>query len=79
MVGPSKTNPRRCVARAVSTLRTRRRLTANHARQKRAPRVRGTQGGFDRLCDCRFLDIDHDRDVDAADYALFATAMTGPE
>ena len=39
----------------------------------------GTTGGFDRLCDCRFLDIDHDRDVDADDYALFATAMTGPE
>ena len=39
----------------------------------------GTVGGFDRLCDCRFLDIDHDRDVDADDYALFATAMTGPE
>ena len=39
----------------------------------------GTVGGFDRLCDCRFLDLDHDRDVDAADYALFATAMTGPQ
>ncbi|MCH8252466.1 MAG: hypothetical protein IID36_08450, partial [Planctomycetes bacterium] len=39
----------------------------------------GTEGGFDRLCDCRFLDIDHDRDVDADDYALFATAMTGPQ
>ncbi|MCH8252206.1 MAG: hypothetical protein IID36_07115, partial [Planctomycetes bacterium] len=39
----------------------------------------GTVGGFDRLCDCRFLDIDHDRDVDRDDYALFATAMTGPE
>ncbi|MCH7993842.1 MAG: hypothetical protein IIB57_05280 [Planctomycetes bacterium] len=39
----------------------------------------GTVGGFDRLCDCRFLDIDHDRDVDRDDYALFATAMTGPQ
>ena len=39
----------------------------------------GTTGGFDRLCDCRFLDIDHDRDVDKDDYALFAGAMTGPE
>ena len=39
----------------------------------------GTQGGFDRLCDYRFLDIDHDRDVDRDDYALFATAMTGPQ
>jgi hypothetical protein len=25
----------------------------------------------DGLCDCRFLDIDHDRDVDLADFALF--------
>ncbi|MCH8252775.1 MAG: hypothetical protein IID36_10025, partial [Planctomycetes bacterium] len=39
----------------------------------------GTVGGFDRLCDCRFLDIDHDRDVDRDDYALFAAAMTGPQ
>ena len=39
----------------------------------------GTTCGFDRLCDCRFLDVDHDRDVDADDYALFAGAMTGPE
>ncbi|MCH8251539.1 MAG: hypothetical protein IID36_03700, partial [Planctomycetes bacterium] len=39
----------------------------------------GTTGGFDRLCDCRFLDIDHDRDVDADDHALFAGAMTGPQ
>ncbi|MCH8253271.1 MAG: hypothetical protein IID36_12540 [Planctomycetes bacterium] len=39
----------------------------------------GTTGGFDRLCDCRFLDIDHDRDVDRDDYALFAAAMTGPQ
>ena len=27
--------------------------------------------------DCRFLDIDHDREVDPDDYALFATAMAG--
>ncbi|MFQ5495836.1 MAG: hypothetical protein ACE5EX_10700, partial [Phycisphaerae bacterium] len=38
----------------------------------------GTEGGFDRLCDCRFLDIDHDRDVDADDFALFQPAMDGP-
>ena len=35
-------------------------------------------GDFDRLCDCRFLDIDHDRDVDLDDLTLFTTAMTGP-
>jgi len=28
-------------------------------------------GDFDRLCACRFLDIDHDRDVDLADFAIF--------
>jgi len=35
-------------------------------------------GDFDRLCDCRFLDIDHDRDVDLADFARFQRAYTGP-
>ena len=35
-------------------------------------------GDFDRLCDCRFLDIDHDRDVDLDDLALFNAAMAGP-
>ncbi|MFQ5414656.1 MAG: hypothetical protein ACE5E6_09385, partial [Phycisphaerae bacterium] len=39
----------------------------------------GTEGGFDRLCDCRFLDLDHDRDVDADDFALFQQAMAGPQ
>jgi len=29
----------------------------------------------DRLCDCRFLDMQHDRDVDLADFALFQNAM----
>jgi len=35
-------------------------------------------GDFDRLCDCRFLDLDHDRDVDLADFARFQRAYTGP-
>ena len=35
-----------------------------------------TQDGFDGLCDSCFLDIDHDHDVDADDYALFQSAMT---
>jgi len=34
-------------------------------------------GDFDRLCDCRFLDIDHDRDVDLADFAAFQRAYGG--
>jgi hypothetical protein len=34
-------------------------------------------GDFDRLCDCRFLDIDHDRDVDLADFVLFQRNYTG--
>jgi len=34
-------------------------------------------GDFDRLCDCRFLDLDHDRDVDLADFARFQRAFTG--
>jgi hypothetical protein len=34
-------------------------------------------GDFDRLCDCRFLDIDHDRDVDLGDFALFQRNYTG--
>jgi len=34
-------------------------------------------GDFDRLCDCRFLDLDHDRDVDLADFARFQRAYTG--
>lgn len=28
-------------------------------------------GDFDRLCACRFNDLQHDRDVDLADYAVF--------
>jgi hypothetical protein len=36
-------------------------------------------GDFDRLCDCRFLDIDHDRDVDLGDFALFQRNYTGSE
>jgi len=35
-------------------------------------------GDFDRLCDCRFLDLDHDRDVDLGDFARFQRAYTGP-
>ena len=35
-------------------------------------------GDFDRLCECRFLDIDHDRDVDDDDYDLFLANYTGP-
>jgi hypothetical protein len=34
-------------------------------------------GDFDRLCDCRFLDIDHDRDVDLGDFVLFQRNYTG--
>ncbi|MCH7522061.1 MAG: hypothetical protein IIB42_10240 [Candidatus Marinimicrobia bacterium] len=34
-------------------------------------------GRVDRLCDCRFLDIDHDGDVDLGDFALFQQAFTG--
>jgi hypothetical protein len=34
-------------------------------------------GDFDRLCACRFLDIDHDRDVDLADFVLFQRNYTG--
>jgi hypothetical protein len=34
-------------------------------------------GDFDRLCDCRFLDIDHDRDVDLEDFVLFQRNYTG--
>ena len=33
---------------------------------------------MDRLCDCRFLDIDHDGDVDCDDFTLFSDAWTGP-
>jgi hypothetical protein len=36
-------------------------------------------GDFDRLCDCRFLDIDHDRDVDLGDFVLFQRNYTGSE
>jgi hypothetical protein len=28
-------------------------------------------GDFDRLCACRFYDMDHQRDVDLSDFALF--------
>ena len=35
-------------------------------------------GDFDRLCDCRFLDMGHDRDVDLADFALFQNSLTPP-
>jgi len=35
-------------------------------------------GDFDRLCDCRFLDLDHDRDVDLADFARFQQAYGEP-
>ena len=30
-----------------------------------------------RLCECRFLDIDHDRDVDLADFGAFQNLFTG--
>ena len=36
------------------------------------------RGEFDRLCDCRFLDIDHDRDVDLDDFVLFQIGVVGP-
>jgi hypothetical protein len=36
-------------------------------------------GDFDRLCDCRFLDIDHDRDVDLGDFVLFQRNYTGSQ
>lgn len=32
-------------------------------------------GRVDRLCDCRFLDLDYDGDVDLADYARFQNAF----
>ena len=35
-------------------------------------------GRVDGLCDCRFLDIDHDGDVDCDDWALFLEGWTGP-
>ena len=35
-------------------------------------------GDFDRLCDCRFYDMGHDRDVDLADFALFQNAFGVP-
>jgi len=34
-------------------------------------------GRMDRLCDCRFLDIDHDGDVDLGDFARFQNAFMG--
>ena len=34
-------------------------------------------GRVDRLCDCRFLDIDRDGDVDLGDFALFQKGFTG--
>ncbi len=33
----------------------------------------------DRLCDCRFLDLDHDRDVDFADFGAFQRMFGGNE
>ncbi len=33
----------------------------------------------DRLCDCRFLDIDHDGDVDLADFSRVQLGFTGDE
>ncbi len=35
-------------------------------------------GRIDRLCDCRFLDIDYDGDVDLGDFARFQNAYGGP-
>ncbi len=35
-------------------------------------------GQADRLCDCRFLDIDYDGDVDLGDFARFQNAFQGP-
>jgi len=34
-------------------------------------------GRVDRLCDCRFLDLDHDGDVDLRDFAHFQNAFGG--
>ncbi len=38
---------------------------------------RVSRGPEDCLCDCRILDIDHDDDVDLADFARFQNAFTG--
>lgn len=35
-------------------------------------------GRRDRLCDCRFLDLDHDGDVDLGDFARFQSAFGAP-
>ncbi|RJP34850.1 MAG: hypothetical protein C4547_10240 [Phycisphaerales bacterium] len=35
-------------------------------------------GRVDRLCDCRFLDLDHDGDVDLGDFARFQNAFRAP-
>jgi hypothetical protein len=35
-------------------------------------------GEFDRLCECRFYDIDHDRDIDQDDFDLFMRVYAGP-
>jgi len=35
-------------------------------------------GRVDRLCDCRFLDLDYDGDVDLGDFARFQNAFQGP-
>ena len=32
---------------------------------------------IDRLCDCRFLDVDHDGDVDLRDWATMQNGYTG--
>ncbi len=33
----------------------------------------------DRLCECRFLDLDHDRDVDLADFSTFQNLFTAEQ
>ncbi len=35
-------------------------------------------GRVDHLCDCRFLDLDYDGDVDLGDFARFQNAFQGP-
>ena len=36
-------------------------------------------GETDRLCDCRFVDLDHDRDVDLMDFSTFQNLFTAEE
>ncbi len=33
----------------------------------------------DGLCECRFYDMDHDRDIDEDDFSLFTRVYTGPQ